>query len=244
MKLYERMGGLGRVELTEEENKALGELLDMFEKEGKLVPYAPGREGISLNDYSGPVSRNVRSIVSRLFPFTSEFTETFTAAYLEKAALNIGRGVYDNIHFGLKATSLKHYSYDSKVHIFKPSGDRGCSAVVTLSLASYQPDVVDDLATMLGKTYQMPLVGPLPIHSKHPDLNEKYGVADFPRFKEIQQLYERAAELINNQKWSVQENHPLNILRRDATEHPNLAVREESEHMYKRKLAELLLANP
>jgi|SRR3989344_9665520 len=243
MELYEKMGGFGRVELTEEENKTFGELLDMFKKEGKQVYYAPGREGISLNDYSGPRSQKVQSIVSRLFPFASEFTETFTAAYLEKGALNIGRGVYDNIHFGLKATSLKHCSYDSKVHIFKPSGDRGSSAVVTLLLNSYQPDVVDDLATMLGKAHQTPLVGPRLINSDHLDLNKKYGVADFPRFKEIQQLYERAAELINNQKMSVLKNHPLNSLRRDSLKHPNLAVREASEHMYKRKLAELLLAN-
>lgn len=243
MKLYERISGLGRVELTIEENKAFGELLDMFEKEGTVVNYAPGRAGLSLNDYSGPISRNVQSTVSRIFPFTSEFTETFTAAHLEKAALNIGRGLYDNIHFSLKATTLKHCNYDSKVHIFKPAGDRGGSAVVTLLLNSYEYDVVDDLATMLGKASQTPLVGPLPIHSDHLDLNKKYGVADFPRFTEIQQLYERAAELLNNKERCVYDNHPLNRLRKDALKHPNLAVQEESEHMYKRKLAELLLAN-
>lgn len=243
MKLYERIGGLGRVELTKEENKAFGELLDMFEKEGKVVAYAPGRAGLLLNDYSGPVSQNVRSTVSRIFPFTSEFTETFTAAHLEKAALNVGRGLYDKIQFGITSTSLKHNSYDSKVYILKPSGDRGGSVVVTLTLASYQPDVVDDLATMLGKASQTPLVGPLPIRSDDPDLNKKYGVADFPRFTEIQQLYERAAELINNQKWNVLENHPLNRLRKDAAKHPNLAVQEASRQMYYRQLAELLLAN-
>ena len=53
--------------------------------------------------------------------------------------------------------------------------------------------------------------------------------------------YERAAEIIGNRKGSVAENHPLNILCTDAAEHPNLAVREASQRMYHRKLAELLL---
>lgn len=244
MELVERMGGLGRVRLTEEENKALEELLHLFEKEGKQIYYAPGREGISLGNYSPQRSKLIQAIASTLFPFASErtFANRFSSAYLVNNATNVGRGVYDKITLGLGlALSLKYNSYEGRLHLLKPSEDRGSLVVVTMSVASYEPDVVDDLATMLGKTYQSPLVGPRPIDNEDLDLNRKYGLADLPRFKEVQKLYERSAEVINSEKWSVVKDHPLNLLRKDSLEHPNLAVREASQQMYHRKLAELLL---
>lgn len=233
MELIERIGGLGKVKLTKAEYEAFGELLDLFEKEKKM----------SHDRFYYISGEKVSEIIKTLFPFNFKGYngETLSSASLERREFPFRRNVYlHKINLGNLRLSLKNFSYQGSLNLFKDSQEKN-NIFVTLDIDEYNKDIVDDIASMVGKAYRAELIGPQQI-TKEVGISNKYGLADLPRFKEIQQLYERAVELTKQDGWAVVRNdHPLNLLRKDALEHPNLAIREASEHMYKRKLAELLL---
>ena len=107
---------------------------------------------------------------------------------------------------------------------------------------SYAPTCVDDIAQLLGE-YQttIPMEKITPIQLRDEKEKCAYGIADVRNLPNVFRVYQRAVQVIDNAPRVINLNRgQIDILRRDAASHENVAVRDLSKERYATSLQKLI----
>ncbi|MFA4887385.1 MAG: hypothetical protein WC595_04180 [Candidatus Nanoarchaeia archaeon] len=239
-------GGLGKIQVTPEEDRMIAELLAYGESnspsEGythflavvhKLFPdlmsstSIPQAERVAHTHYKDNPHYEGAPLIARTF------TMDLLATFKEPEAIT-------PTHFSLyqpTSTSPAGVHFITFGIDYKPQS-LDCNS-------KYGPDVIHDLAALLGARKDLPLrvAEPLPFADKsHATV---YGIAQVNHLFSIMELYGRARILYDKAAERLGKNGvtlkgDLDVLRRDAHSHENLAVRRASTQLYEELLEQLV----
>ncbi|MDO8656597.1 MAG: hypothetical protein Q7K45_05135 [Nanoarchaeota archaeon] len=234
MELIDRIGGLGKIKVTPEENGKIKQLWELVVSEGKKCflnencEHAPAYDAL-MKDFF-PAYQRVNGEVPR------------RAGFRDNNPFYQGVGKYTDITIRNRLPLSRVMGHqDVCLEIIHSSFRAENEYFMTVTLDStYKPDCVDDIVSILG-TRETPSITEVQLMPLPPDYSStQYGIADVPRLGTVLELYQRATALAGRSNQIVHaSSEQLNLLRKDAKEHENLFVREGSATKY-HKLLEAL----
>ncbi len=240
MELIDRIGGFGKIQVTELEHQKLQELKEIILISGQK--YILGE----LNKSTGDFERLMRE----LFP---DFPLVKGAGIHGMQSRNSYTTAWSKNHYHQDLPQSLELSIGSRLSVAQ-SGSRndGDLAIIAplqegeneyfmsvIVEPMYQPNCVDDVVEVLGKREKPVIMGAQRIRNNSP-VGDYFGVADVPRLGAVLDLYLRAAHLVEHAAGSIKVSSPeLDTLRQDGVKHPNIALRELSQARYDQALRAL-----
>lgn len=237
MQLLERFSGLGKVLVTAEEDQNIRELSEIVSND-RIKCYLQF-ECEHVEKYQALMKNLFPELKIRddtigydvgLHPFCRSNRSCAGPSYATEMVIDnrlpIGRTVGQQ---------------DVELRIIMPQKREDKEYSMTLALHMlYTIDCVDDIVDILGMREKPPIEEAQLIPTLKENSINTYGIADVPRLGTVIELYQRAATLAGNAYRVVGASlDQLNLLRRDAKEHENLAVRELSQKKYRTLLETL-----
>ena len=236
MELIDRIGGLGKIRVTPEEDGKIKQLWEIVASEGKKCflnencEHAPAYDALMKDLF--PAYQCWNGGVPHRAGFRNNYDSPFYHSVGNYSDITIKNNLPLSRVIGhqdvcleiLNSSSLAKKEYFMSVTLY----------------STYKPNCVDDIVSILGAR-EKPAVTELqlmPVPSNHQFIS--YGIADVPRLGTVLELYRRATVLATHAHQIVQASpEQLNILRKDAQEHENLFVREGSATKYQKMLEAL-----
>ncbi len=234
MELIDRIGGLGKIRVTPEEDAKIGKLWSIIADEGQRCflsqncEHAPSYDALmkelfpAYQDWNGGVPRQVIATTN------SHFYQ--------------GIGAYAGIRIKNRLPLSRAVGQQNvELNIIKPMAQSKSEYFMSMILeGTYKPSCVDDIVTKLGARKIPAITGVQLIPLAEKDSFTVYGIADVPHLGEVIDLYQGATVLAGHAHQIVKASvEQLNILRKDALEHENLFVREGSAEKYLNLLDQL-----
>lgn len=239
MKLVERLGGLGRVQVQGDETELLIQLLEYTSSERNEAL----RCGDSYPQYASDKQafRDVMGQLFPAFPLKTDMHGQFTVIDRENNSYQ-------------RLSPCRERVISSRLPLARDVGKQGIELrIITSSLESgyfmtialdylYSRGVEDDLVDLFGLREEEFITG-----AAHIDLNKNskdinYGIADVPSLGKVIKLYEKSRDLIHNSYTHTGITpEQLEVLRRDSLQHENIAVKELSKGRYQDLLHSLVV---
>ena len=232
MELIERIGGLGRMQLSAEEKVKVNALREIISQNG--FKDFLGRDSSRTGEYN--------SLMEELFPafpLSYDVLKRKTDRFLDNFSKQMGSCDELVVRSTLSLKGNRHGYNDAQLLLVLPNDPGGNKDyLMTVALhPSYQLDPIDDVAARLGERENPPVSSPQRIKEwgcYHKEIRDSdLSFAEVPSLGVVRSVYERAVSLINecDQRISVSKND-LDTLRTDAASHPNLVVRRGSAGLY------------
>lgn len=232
--MVQQVGGLGVISVTSQEDKKIAELQSIVSGNGAKC---------FINQDCDHTSR-YRTLMNDLFPAFMTTDSRVLRPFYRNNTLYRGLGrakeiVIEN-NFPISRVIGQQ---EVELRIITPQERREYEYYMGVVLhASYQPDCVDDIVQILGGR-EKPTYTPAQLIQMQAEDSTRplhYSIADVPRLGLVTGTYQRVEALVRLAPKAVGASlNQLNILRRDAKEHENLAVRELSHSRYVQLLDKL-----
>lgn len=234
MELIDRIGGLGKIRVTPDEDAKIKQLFEIVASEGRKCflsencEHAPAYDAL-MKDFF-PAYQRVNGEVPR------------RAGFRDNNPFYQGVGKYTDITIRNRLPLSRVIGHqDVCLEILNSTSWAKNEYFMAVTLDStYRPDCIDDVVSILGARETPPIteVQLMPLPQDYS--STEYGIADVPRLGTVIELYQRATALTGKSLDITGASfNQLNILRRDAQEHENLAVRELSHSRYEQLLEKL-----
>lgn len=244
MELIDRIGGFGKIQVTELEHQKLQEL--------KEIILISGQKHIlgELNRSTGDFERLMRE----LFP---DFCLMKGAGIRGMRSSNSYTTAWSESHYHQDLPRALEMSIGSWLSVPREHGRNDVDLTIIMPTITpakeganeyfmsmvlegiYQPNCVDDVVEVLGKREKPVIMGAQRIRNNSP-VGNYFGIADVPRLGAVLDLYLRAAHLVEHAAGSIKVSSPeLDTLRQDGVKHPNIALRELSQARYDQALRAL-----
>ncbi|MDP3734218.1 MAG: hypothetical protein Q8R37_03230 [Nanoarchaeota archaeon] len=239
MELIDRYGGLGVISLTNQEIEKVQVLREIISKNG--IKDFIGRDSPRTPEYT--------ALMEELFPafppsYCNGINNCITVIkresdrFMDKNNNLLGKCEELVIDSRLKLKERNHNFYQADLSIVFPNGKENNNYLMTVSLLSYNLDVIDDVAELLGKRENPAVAAPQGIpwwdkFHQQKDKDKQIGFAEVPSLGTVRAVYEKAERLVDDCDRRVNVcRKDIDVLRQDSIEHPNLMVRLESRSMY------------
>lgn len=237
MELIDRIGGFGQVMLTVPEQQMLGEISEIASTAGKS--YILGE----MNEQTGRYERIMKDLFPMIPLIKSAgvgplFSNTYYLQILDKSHRYEEFPEGAELQIGSRLFIGETKMVDLRVLIPRKAQQKGYFMSVVVG-DHYQLGCIDDIVKVLGER-ETPTIKGIQMIKNKPTLHPDYGIAEVPQLRTVLKLYEKAAQLLYNVHETIKVYVPeLNVLREDALQHKNLALRKLSAVEYHKTLEAL-----